>query len=166
MKEDDAEKGGGVTDELLQQVEELLRETFEGGLPGEGTQYLDRDSGIRRTLEGLTAAQASKSYSGHPSIASHARHMNFHLLVTSEWILGDHHSRDWKASFEPQTVTDAEWTALLRDLEMSRQELVRVLRSLEPEVLIREGAAMGAVAHLAYHLGAIRQLVHLVRDSR
>jgi hypothetical protein len=90
--------------------------------------------------------------------------MNFHLRVTSEWILGDHHPRDWKSSFEPQTVTDAEWAALLRDLEMSREELLRVLRSLGPEELIREGAAMGAIAHLAYHLGAIRQLAHHVRN--
>jgi hypothetical protein len=154
-----------VTEELLRQVEELMRETFEGGLPGEGTQYLDGDSGISRTFEGLTAAQASQPQSGHPTIAAHARHMNFHLRVTSEWILGDHHARDWKASFEPQTVTDAEWTALLRDLETSRLELIRVLRSLEPETLVREGAAMGAIAHLAYHLGAIRQLAHGVGNS-
>ena len=91
--------------------------------------------------------------------------MNFHLRVTSEWILGDHGKRDWPASFEPQTVNAAEWAKLQQDLEASRKELVRVLELLTPERFAEEGGAMGAIAHLAYHLGAIRQLMHRVRDG-
>jgi DinB family protein len=149
--------------EILKQTVDLLRETFEGGLPGQGTQYLDHSSGIRSTLNALTAEQASRRFDGHPSIAAHARHMNFHLRVTSEWILGDHSKRDWSASFEPQVVSEEQWTRLKQDLEASRQELVRVLESLTPERFAEEGAALGAITHLAYHLGAIRQLTHRVR---
>ena len=152
-----------LTQELLKQTVDLLRETYEGGLPGQGTQYLDHASGIRSTLNALTAEQASRRPGGHPSIAAHARHMNFHLRVTSEWILGDHSKRDWTGSFEPQTVNEEEWTAIRRELEASRQELVRVLSSLMPERFVEEGAALGAITHLAYHLGAIRQLMHQVR---
>jgi hypothetical protein len=148
---------------MLDQAVELLRETFEGGLPGQGTQYLDHGSGIRATLNAITAEQASRRPDGHPSIAAHARHMNFHLRVTSEWILGDHSRRDWLGSFEPQTVTEDEWARLKQDLEASRAELVRVLRSLTPERFVEEGGAIGAIVHLAYHLGAIRQLMHRVR---
>ena len=32
--------------------------------------------------------------------------------------------------------------------------------SLTPERLVAEGGGLGAIAHLAYHLGAIRQLMH------
>ncbi len=149
--------------EFLEQAVDLLRETYEGGVPGQGTQYLDHSSGIRSTLSGLTAEQASRRPDGHPSIAAHARHMNFHLRVTSEWILGDHSKRDWPASFEPQTVNEEEWARLKQDLEASRRELVRVLESLTPERFAEEGAAVGAITHLAYHLGAIRQLMHRVR---
>ena len=116
--------------EFLKQVVDLLRETFEGGLPGQGTQYLDHSSGIRSTLNSVTAEQASKRLDGHPSIASHARHMNFHLRVTSEWILGDHSKRDWIGSFEPQTVTEEEWARVKQDLEASRRELIKVIESL------------------------------------
>jgi hypothetical protein len=150
---------------MLEQVVELLRETFEGALPGQGTQYLDHSSGIRATLSALTADQASRRLDGHPSIASHVRHMNFHLRVTAEWIQGDHSRRDWAASFEPQTVTEAEWTALQKDLETSRAEVIRTLEGLSPERFIEEGAGLGSVAHLAYHLGAIRQLMHQVQES-
>jgi len=152
-----------LTQEFLKQAVDLLRETFEGGLPGQGTQYLDHSSGIRATLNTVTAEQASRRLDGHPSIAAHARHMNFHLRVVGEWIQGDHSKRDWNQSFEPQTVTDAEWTKIKEDLEASRRELVRVLESLPPERLAEEGAAMGAIAHLAYHLDAVRQLLHRVR---
>jgi hypothetical protein len=149
---------------LLDQIVELLRETFEGGRPGEGTQYLDHDSGIRRTLAGITAEQASRRPGARrPSIASHARHMNFHLRVTAEWILGDRSKLDWAASFEPQGVSEEEWAALQRDLDTSRAALVRALESLTPERLLEEGAGMAAIAHLAYHLGSIRQVMHAVR---
>jgi hypothetical protein len=151
-----------MKDAYLEQVIELLRETFEGGLPGQGTQYLDHSGGVLATLRQLTAEQASRPFGSHPSIAAHARHMNFHLRVTSEWISGDHSKRDWKGSFQPGTVTEAEWKRIQDDLEQSREELVRVLRSLDPDRFVSEGAGMGAIAHLAYHLGAIRQLVHLV----
>lgn len=146
--------------EVLGILEELMRETFEGGLPGQGTQYLDHRSGIRVTLAPLSAAQASRSRNGHPSIAAHARHMLFHLRVASEWIEGDHSKRDWIGSFKPNEVTEEEWSRILEDLEAARRELMRVLSALAPERLAEEGAGFGSLAHLAYHLGAIRQLVH------
>jgi hypothetical protein len=31
------------------------------------------------------------------------------------------------------------------------------MKSLTPEKFVSEGAGMGSIAHLAYHLGAIRQ---------
>jgi hypothetical protein len=151
-----------MKDAMLAQVTELLRETFEGGLPGQGTVYLDHGSGIRNTLSALTAEQASRRLEGHPSIAAHARHMNFHLRATSEWIEGDQSQRDWPGSFEPQTVSADEWSKIQRDLGESRAELVRVLGSLTPERFVEAGAGIGALLHLAYHLGAVRQLMHRV----
>jgi len=60
--------------------------------------------------------------------------MEFHLRVSHEWIAGDHSLRDWKASFLPQQVTPAEWQTLVEQIQQAGQ-------------------------HLAYHLGAIRQLL-------
>jgi len=91
--------------------------------------------------------------------------MNFQLRVTAEWIQGDHSRRDWAASFEPQTVTEAEWVRLQKDLEDTRAEVVRTLEGLSPERFVEEGAGLGSVAHLAYHLGAIRQLMHRAKGS-
>jgi DinB superfamily len=145
---------------LIERLREILRETFEGGLPGEGTEYLDHASGIRNTLRSLSPAQASKRRNGRPSIAAHARHMAFHLRTVAEWIQGDHRKRDWPASFEPQSVYDSEWKAIQQELEDARVQFLDVMESLTPETFAKEGAGYGAIAHLAYHLGAIRQLLH------
>jgi hypothetical protein len=150
-------------DQLLREIEELMRETFEGGRPGEGTQYLDHDSGIAATLRGLSPAQASRVNGAHPSIASHVRHMLFHLRVAYEWIQGDHSKRDWKGSFLPPTVTSEEWSHLQEELTRARNTYLEVLRALPPEKLVPEGGAIGVISHLAYHLGAIRQ--HLPQDE-
>lgn len=148
--------------EVLTQVRELLRETFEGGLPGLGTQYLDHESGFIPTLSRLTAEQVSKSSGGRPTIAAHIRHCAFHLRVSYEWIQGDHSRRDWLGSFAPQQVTDAEWKALLSELQRAREEFLRVLEGLPEAKFIEEGCGMGEIAHLAYHLGVIRHLIHSV----
>ena len=144
-------------DALINAMQELLRETFEGGRTGEGTQYLDRTGGLIPTLSRLTAEQASVRPGTHPSIASHVRHMIFHLRVSHEWVMGDHSRRDWKGSFEPQAVTTGEWAQLLEELESTRQDFLRVMKALPPATFASEGAGMGSIAHLAYHLGAIRQ---------
>lgn len=144
---------------LMNEIAELMRETFEGGRPGEGTQYLDQDSGIRATLKGLTAAQASLVIGKHPSIAGHVRHMIFHVKVAYEWIAGDHRKRDWKGSFLPYAVTSEDWTKLLTEIEEARTKYLQVLGTLPPDNLVSDGGAMGVIAHLAYHLGAIRQLL-------
>ena len=148
-----------LRDTFLAQVVDLLRETFEGGLPGQGTQYLDHSSGIRSTLRSLTAEQASRRFEGHPSIAAHVRHMNFHLRVTSEWILGDHSRRDWAQSFEPQSVSAEEWPKLLQELEASRQELVRAFEYLS---LLN----LGPHARSFNHVQIARQLGEEVTPDR
>lgn len=151
-----------MSDVLLERLREILRETYEGGVPGEGTEYLDHASGIRNTLRGLSAERASARPDGHPSIAAHARHMAFHLRVVAEWVQGVRAKRDWLASFEPQTVNDQEWTGIQQQLEDARAEFLKAMETLGPGRLAGEGAGLGAIAHLAYHLGAIRQLVHRV----
>jgi hypothetical protein len=148
-----------MSGETFREIEELLRETFEGGRPGAGTQYLDHDSGIMNTLQRLSASQASEPHGRHPSIASHVRHMIFHLRTSCEWIQGDHSKRDWKGSFLPPEVTPEQWRGLLEEFKKTRAEYLRVISALPEDKLIAESGCMGVIAHLAYHLGAIRQIM-------
>jgi len=151
-----------IYEAVLAELDAMMRETFEGGQPGEGTRYLDHTSGIRNTLRTIDARRASHRIGERPSIAAHARHMAFHMRAVAEWLAGDRRKRDWLGSFEPQQVTEAEWDALRGELESARAELMRVLHAQSPQEFADEGAGFGAVAHLAYHLGAIRQMMHFV----
>ena len=151
-----------MSDALRMRLQEIVRETYEGAIPGEGTEYLDHESGIWKTLRPVSAARASARPDGHPSIAAHSRHMAFHLRVSAEWVRGIRMKRDWIASFEPQTVDEAGWQAVQRELDDARTAFLEAMTSLSDPEFVDEGAGFGAVAHLAYHLGAIRQLLHRV----
>ena len=150
-----------MKDQILKELTEIIRETFEGGLPGQGTQYLDHTSGIYPTMDSLTAQQASYSWNGIPSIASHIRHMKFHLQVVVEWMQGKREKRDWLGSFKPYEVTEEEWQQLKAEFEETRRAYLEQMSRLSEEDF-QEDQGHGAVAHLAYHLGSIRQLLHLV----
>ena len=150
-----------------QELLDVLTEAVEGGRPGEGTAFLDGTAadgsgnhGLLATLRGLSAEQASRDVSG-TSLAGQARHTALHMEMIVRWERdGDHGPFDWKGSFLPAEVDDAAWSALLRRVQTAYDELVTFLRT--PGALddaTYAGAAAGALAHVAYHLGAMRQML-------
>ena len=65
---------------------------------------------------------------------------------------------DWSASWRKTTVSEDEWRALraaLRDEAGRWLKAWRVPRDVQE---IELNGMIGSVAHLAYHLGAIRQI--------
>ena len=72
-------------------------------------------------------------------------------------------SADWGASWKRTTVTDGQWEQLRADL---RSEATRWLEVIErPRDVDQEGLGgmIGSIAHLGYHLGAIRQIDRAAR---
>lgn len=70
---------------------------------------------------------------------------------------------DYSASWRRVTVTDAEWALLRQQLRAEArawQEAVRQPRELTDDEL---NGVVGSVVHLAYHLGAIRQIDRATR---
>ena len=137
----------------------LLRETFEGP-SGPSTYYIDNDpsAGFLATLGGLSAAQASKSFGkGGATIAGHAHHAAFHLEMSGAWLRGDRAPRDWNRSWSVTTVEEPAWAALRESLRDRFEELARALEEESPAGDDALATAIAAIAHAAYHLGAIRQ---------
>ncbi len=60
-------------------------------------------------------------------------------------------------------MDEARWEELKSGLRDAYYELVRVLRSAEAWGETEIEAAMGAIAHSAYHLGAVRQFLTVAR---
>lgn len=137
----------------------MLVEAFEGP-PGPWTYFTDASpgTGIFATIGGLSAAQASlPGGPGRTSVAGHIHHVSASLALSTRGLRGDQASRDRGRSWTVSTVDDAGWAKLQAQL---RREYDSLFVAVETHALWDEdalGVAIGAIAHAAYHLGAIRQ---------
>ena len=135
----------------------LLRETFEGSPEGQASAYLDRGTGFFSTLDKLSAAEASKDFSG-TTIAAQTEHAKFYIDRLCEFINGRTERVNWEDSWLIETVNDAEWEALRGTVRKAYENCLRCLASVDDWTEDRTGMAMGMLAHTAYHLGAVRQI--------
>jgi hypothetical protein len=137
----------------------MLREAFEGP-PGPWTYFTDTSAGtgVFGTIGGLSAAAASREGGpGRTTIAGHVHHLTSSVALSTRGLLGETTSRDRTRSWTVSAVDDAEWAALRARL---REEYERLFVAVETHARWDEdalGVAIGALAHTAYHLGAIRQ---------
>jgi hypothetical protein len=145
----------------------LFSELIDGPRPDAGYMLNPGDRGLLRSLDALSAAAASqRPPSGGASIAAHVDHLAFGVSLMNRWSAGDPDpwtGADWAASWHRTAVTDAEWTALrarLRDETNRWRDALQRLREVPPLEL---NGVIGSVAHLAYHLGAIRQIDRSIR---
>ena len=123
------------------------------------------DPGLLASLDRLTAAAASATQGG-PSIAAHVDHVRYGLSLLNRWAQGtlppgqDH---DWTASWRKHAVSDAEWRTLRDELRREADEWVKALRTPRDVTDVEAGWLAGSVVHLAYHVGAIRQIDRATR---
>jgi len=148
----------------------LLSELVDGPAPGQGTWILDRDpsAGLRGTLDSLTAAQASRHIvPGESSIAGHANHLLFSLVLMNRWAAGENpfEGADWQGSWKIQSVDDAQWEDLrhaLKEQGHAWMEALDAAKAWDEESLT---GALASIAHLAYHLGAIRNMLETAKQA-
>lgn len=153
------------TDVAVEQLLAVLAEAFEG--PKQNWSYFTdqgAEAGLFGTLIGLNATTASRVWGG-TTIAAHVHHAAFALAASAAWISGDRSSHDWHESWSVITVTDAEWRGLQQRLRDNYDELRKSVVSHGSTNVESLGGAVGAVAHAAYHLGAIRQKAALSRKG-
>lgn len=151
--------------DLVEAVAYLLRETFEGSPPGQGSAYLDRGVGIFSTLEKLDAAAASRDFGG-TTIAAQTEHAKFYLDRMCEFVNGRTEKVNWEDSWLIETVNDAEWSALQQSVRASYENTLRCLAAVTDWSSEKSGIAVGMVAHTAYHLGAIRQIAKAALNDK
>lgn len=148
---------------MTRQLLAVLREGFEGPA-SDVTYYLDSGAGLRNTLAALTPAQASKDVGG-TSVAAHAHHLLFSFGAFGDFIAGENAQHDWNESWRVAEVDDAQWAKLQSDLANgydALRERIDTHSANGPKAL---GGTLGAITHLAYHVGAIRQKVAALRAS-
>jgi hypothetical protein len=92
----------------------LLGELVDGP-PGEAAFMLNRgDLGLLRSLDTLTARDASAAVPGGASVAAHVDHLRYGFSLMNRWSAGENPfgSADWSASWRKTSVSDSEWREL------------------------------------------------------
>jgi hypothetical protein len=139
----------------------VLRELIDGAEADAGWALNAGDRGLLASLEALSAAAASARPNGRSSIAAHVDHLRYGLELLNRWAGGEKDpfaAADYGASWRRQHVDDAAWRELRDALARQAQTwLVAIQQRREIDEVELTGMIASAV-HLAYHLGAIRQI--------
>jgi len=149
-------------------LKSLFSELADGAPSGEAYILNRSDRGLLRSLDKLTAEEASASVNGGASIAAHADHLRYGLTLMNRWAAGENPfgSADWSASWRKTTVSAEEWSALRAALTSEAHRWLEAL-GVPREVSQAElNGVVGSIAHLAYHLGAIRQIAAAARGPQ
>ena len=143
--------------EFVKNVFALLEETFESSGDKPFSIYLDSKTGVFETLEKLSAEQASREINGN-SIAAHAEHLRFYLVVLKNYMSGNGERVDWAESWKMKIVSESEWTEFQEKLRQTYRDTKDYLSSIADWDDEQIGGAIAVIAHTAYHFGAIRQI--------
>src|SRR6187551_2575304 len=86
----------------------MLRELFDGASPKSGWILNPKDPGLLRSLDKLSAAEASAPGSTGSSIAAHVDHVRYGLELMNGWGRGEKPfgDADYSASWRRGTVDD------------------------------------------------------------
>jgi hypothetical protein len=127
------------------------------------------DVGLLRSLDKLSAADASRSTNGGATIAAHAQHLRYGLSLMNRWAAeGGNPFADakWDEAWKTSVVDDAEWTAIRNGLRDETHGWLQALGAPREVDEIELAGLVSSIAHLAYHLGAIRQIDKDARGPR
>jgi hypothetical protein len=148
----------------------LLFSELVDGAPKTGAFILNSgDGGMVRSLEQLGAADASDRSPGGATIAAHVQHVRFGLSLMNKWAAegGDPFSdANWDAAWKISTVNDEEWSGIRAGFASEAARWSKVLASPPPQDAVALTGLIASIAHLAYHLGAIRQINKTARGPK
>ena len=149
----------------VRQLVSVLREAVEGQ-SGTWTYFIDKkpDAALLGALRTLGADEAS-SVVGDTTIAAHVHHAAFAMAASAATIEGDRTPVDWKQSWRVASVDDGSWQELVARVGREYQRLRRAIESRASSGDEAFGEAVGSIAHVAYHLGAIRQKIVALRTT-
>jgi hypothetical protein len=159
-----------ATNDLHSSLAVLFAELIDGPSPDAAYMLNGGDPGLLRSLDQLSAEAASRSPTpGAASIAAHVDHVCYGLDLMNRWGDGEADpwsSADWTASWRRTTVTESEWTTLRERLRESARRWRQVLQTPRPMSPLELNGVVASIGHLAYHLGAIRQIDRSIQGPK
>ncbi|HET9453408.1 MAG TPA: hypothetical protein VFO66_03900 [Gemmatimonadaceae bacterium] len=148
----------------------LMTELVSGASRGGDAFILNSgDAGLLMSLEKLSAEEASRSVNDGATIAAHAQHVRYGLSLMNRWAAeGGNPFADatWDAAWKLSHVNDTQWREIRDGLRTEALQWIETLRTPREVNGIELSGMLGSVAHLAYHLGAIRQIDKSARGPK
>jgi hypothetical protein len=140
------------------------------GIDGRGGFILNSgDIGLLRSLDKLSAADASRAVHEGATIAAHAQHVRYGLSLMNRWAAegGDPFAdATWDEAWKISVVATSQWEEIRRGLGDEAHRWLQVLESPRQLTNVELAGVIASVGHLAYHLGAIRQIHKAARGPR
>ena len=153
-----------LSDALL----ELIGEAYVGPSDTGNTWFTDNqpDAGLLGSLSTVTAAQAGvQPFPGGDSIAANCNHVRYYLSLANRSFSGENafSAADWSSSWAVQQVTETQWRELREALAAELETTNRILKSgIDWDQPMYLKGCLGLLAHGAWHLGAVRQLIGVI----
>jgi len=153
------------TANLTSSLTTLLSELVNGTPPTGGYMLNKGDTGLLAAIDRLSAAEASMIVNGGSSIAAHVDHVTYGISLMNRWAAGENpwKDADWAASWRRTSVTDEGWVKSRRALADQLRRWLDVLKAPRELTETELNGMISSIAHLAYHLGAIRQMDRKIR---
>lgn len=154
------------TREITDALTTLFGELVEGAPASSAYVLNGGDPGLLRSLDRLSAEQASAAAPGGSSVAAHAEHLRYGLSLMNRWTAGEENpfaGADWSEAWRRATVTEDEWERLRAALRDEARRWMQTLGTPREVAPVELNGIIGSVAHLAYHLGAVRQIARPAR---
>ena len=149
-------------------ISTILREILSGAAPEAAYLLNAGDRGLLASLDALSADAASSRADGRSSVAAHVDHVRYGLQLLNRWARGEDPwaDADWAVSWSRQQLTEEEWRVLRTALATEAQAWLEAVNRPWPAEDTAATAIVGSIAHLAYHLGAIRQMAPAASGPR
>jgi hypothetical protein len=149
----------------------VLFSELANGARDKGNAYIlnTGDVGLLASLDKLSAAEASRAVNDGATIAAHAQHARYGLSLMNRWAAeGGNPFADarWDEAWKITAVDAAAWNEIRSGLRGETQRWLDVLQSPREVIDVELTGMIGSIAHLAYHLGAIRQIDKTVRGPK
>jgi hypothetical protein len=140
----------------------LFSELIDGANNPKGAYILNTgDIGLLRSLDALSAADASQSMNGGATIAAHAQHLRYGLSLMNQWITEGGNpfaNAHWDAAWKVSAVDGAQWEEIKSGLRDEAHRWLKAISTPRDVNDIEFTGLVSSIAHLAYHVGAIRQI--------
>lgn len=156
--------------ELASIFESLWVELIDGPSDPAGPFMLNSgDIGLLRSLDAVSADHASRTSNEGATIAAHAQHVRLGLSLMNRWAsegLNPFADPTWDDAWKIGAVDSAEWEEIKTGLNEQANRWLGVLKSPGDVATVELTGMIASSAHVACHLGAIRQIAKETRGPK